>query len=617
MRAISKSMLRATVFKTALTVAVIVGLAMASDYVVNILIAHNPAAYSPLATFVVAMVIGVPLAYFLNVRKEGLLRLERELSGSMAAQKIAIEEAERRRAEAEDALERLRESDRLYRLFSDNLTDNINLWSRTGERLYMSPSIERLTGFSIAEWQSLPPAAMTSAEDYQAIMKLVASLVPGGEAKVYEYESARKDGTPIWFESTYSRVPGAEQELLVTTRDVTQRKKLELELTQALELAQAAAAAKSDFLANMTHELRTPLNAIIGFAGVLRGSSTLSERDARHVGLIQDASNTLLSVVNDVLDFSRLEAGGVELDPQPFDPRALVASCAALVEDQVRVKGLELTVTTRGEDPRPMEADGPRLSQVLLNFLSNAVKFTSVGRIEIVLEQRLEGDLGLLRVEVRDTGIGIAPHQLDSVFERFSQADAAVSRRFGGTGLGLAISRRIIEQMDGAIGADSRPGEGSCFWFEIRAPLRDLTTAPASLEEPAAPETDQPVRLLLVEDNAVNRELVRAMLEPFEIEVETANDGVGGVEAVRQGHYDLVLMDVQMPGMDGLTATRRIRELTRDAGGNIPIVAMTANVLPEQVASCLAAGMDDHLGKPINPAKLLEAVARWSGRAHA
>jgi CheY-like chemotaxis protein len=315
-----------------------------------------------------------------------------------------------------------------------------------------------------------------------------------------------------------------------------------------------------------------------------------------------------------VLDFSRLEAAGLELDPAPFDPAAMASSCAALVEERADAKGLAVVVEAK-ETIAPMNLDGSRLSQVLLNFLSNAVKFTARGGITVRLSQVVEGDQALLRGEVIDTGIGVASENREAIFDRFSQADAAVSRRFGGTGLGLAISRRIIEHMGGRIGVDSVEGEGSTFWFEVRGPLADAPTAPAETIEPLNAEAG--VRLLLVEDNAVNRELVRAMLEPFGVVVETANDGVAGVEAMRQGEFDLVLMDVQMPVKDGLTATREIRALEGARGAATPIIAMTANVLPDQVATCLAAGMDDHLGKPISPSKLLEAVARWSGRSHA
>ncbi|MFY8209851.1 MAG: ATP-binding protein [Caulobacter sp.] len=599
--------IRARIVRAAPAVCLIVGAAMALDFIVTILLLSDRAGYSPVTTLVLSTVVGAPLAYWLTSQKIRLDEMHADLKASLDAKQHAIEEAEA-------ALAKYREIDRLYRLLSDNLTDHVALWSPQGDRLYSSPSIERITGYTLEEFMALPPQAMVSEADFKRVQGIISKLRPGGDPVSADYESLRKDGARIWVESTYSLLGDGSGILLVTSRDITERKRLELDIAKALEMAKAASAAKSDFLANMTHELRTPLTAIIGFAEVLRRSRNLNKTAARQVGHILDASNTLLSVVNDVLDFSRLEAGGLELDPAPFDPAAMASSCAGLVAERAEAKGLEIHVRTpRGV--RPMNLDGPRLSQVLLNFLSNAVKFTAHGAITVALRQTVEGDEAVLRGEVIDTGIGIAPEHRENIFDRFSQADAAVSRRFGGTGLGLAISRRIIERMDGRIGVDSVEGQGSTFWFEVRGPLAELPTQEAQEASPL--DADADVRLLLVEDNAVNRELICAMLEPFGVAIETANDGVAGVEAMRQGQYDLVLMDVQMPVMDGLTATREIRALEGARGASTPIIAMTANVLPEQVANCLAAGMDDHLGKPISPAKLLEAVARWSGRSHA
>jgi CheY-like chemotaxis protein/nitrogen-specific signal transduction histidine kinase len=390
--------------------------------------------------------------------------------------------------------------------------------------------------------------------------------------------------------------------VICLSRDISARKALERDLVQALEQAEAAAAAKADFMANMTHELRTPLNAIIGFSGVLKGSGELTQRDARHVGLIGEASGALLTVVNDVLDFSKLESGAFDLDPQPFDPLDLARSAAALVEHQARTQGLSLEVSADGAIDR-VSGDGPRLRQVLLNLLSNALKFTSRGGVTLRLAQRPAGEGRVaLRVVVSDTGIGISPEKQIAVFERFNQADASVSRRFGGTGLGLAICRRIVELMGGTIGVQSREGRGSTFWLEVELPLATDAAAPDA--GAVAAELDRPLRLLLVEDVAVNRELVRVILESFDIEIDTANNGAEAIDAVGRAAYDLVLMDVQMPVMDGLTAAAHIRALPDAAMRRLPIIAMTANVLPDQVRRCLDAGM--------NPAALLQAIAAWT-----
>jgi PAS domain S-box-containing protein len=593
-------MTRAKIARTIVVALVVVGAALAVDYLVSVPIRHADD-YSPLATLVVALVVALPLAYALSSQHINLIEAKKRLTVTLADRQQAVEEAQ-------DALARFQASEQLYRLLADNLSDTVSLWDGRGQRLYSSPSIERLLGYDLAEYMTLPPDAGVDPDDYRGLEALVADLTHEAGPRTAQYRRVRKDGAEIWLESTYTALKDRGG-LISTTRDVTERKQLELELVAALEQAQAAVAAKSDFLANMTHELRTPLNAIIGFSQVLQQSRELNERDARHVALIQSASATLLGVVNDVLDFSRLEADGVDLDPQPFDPLGLAEAACALVGEQAAAKNLRL-VLEPGSPPRPMVGDAPRLSRVLLNFLSNAVKFTREGEVVARVIQTDTGpEGGVLRIEVTDTGIGIPAHQIDGVFERFAQADAAVSRRFGGAGLGLAICKHLVEKMDGVIGADSQVGQGSTFWFEVPLAFAETVVQSPVRAAPQA-EFDAPLRLLLVEDNAVNRELVCTLLAPFDVVVDTANDGVEGVEAAQRLAYDLILMDVQMPLMDGLTATRRIR--AAETGPRAPIVAMTANVLPEQVAKCLAAGMDDHVGKPIDAHRLLQAVVRWT-----
>jgi len=510
----------------------------------------------------------------------------------------------------DQAAQKLRDSELSYRLLADNVTDVISLASADNQRLYVSPSIERILGFAPGELLVTPNYTYMHPEDTEMVQAFIESTTLETGPQTLDYRVFTKDGDTVWAETTFSRLNDGSGRLLGVSRDITHKKALEGELMDALARSEAAAAAKTDFLANMTHELRTPLTAILGFSGLLRRSEALSERDARQVGLIHDASQTLLGVIGDILDFSKLEAGGLELDPEPFDPGETARSAAALVADQAAAKGLALTVTV--DDAMPaLVGDAARLRQVLLNFLSNAIKFTRAGGVELALSYRIAGGLGHLRVEVHDSGIGVEPEHIDQLFARFTQADASVSRRFGGTGLGLAISKQIIETMSGRIGATSLVGEGSTFWFEVGLPLAGDWTAAVEADHANA-ALERPLRVLVVEDNAVNRELITTLLGPFEIEIDTACDGAEAVEAVGRQRYDVVLMDVQMPIMDGLTATRRIRAMADGAVARTPIVAMTANVLPDQIARCREAGMDDHLGKPINPARLLQTLDRWA-----
>ena len=391
--------------------------------------------------------------------------------------------------------------------------------------------------------------------------------------------------------------------------DVTDRAVIESELIAAKERAEVGARSKAEFLANMSHELRTPLTAIIGFAGLLSGGGALPDRERHWVSRIEDASKALHSIVNDVLDFSKLEDGAVELESEPFSLRGLVDDTTALVADQAAKKGVALTVEVAEGVCDRLAGDTGRLRQVLLNLMSNAVKFTNQGGVSVAIAQEA-GPAGQvrLRFSVSDTGIGIPDAVRGQLFQRFVQADGSISRRFGGTGLGLAISRRLVELMGGEIGVDSRLGEGSTFWFRV-----DL--APASeveqLVEEAIDLDGASLRILLVEDAEPNQELVSTILRAVGVEVDIAGNGAQAVEAVRVSRYDMVLMDVQMPVMGGVQATQIIRRMGGDPA-RVPIIALSANVLPEQVAEYRLAGMDAHLAKPINPRDMLTAIAHWA-----
>ncbi|GJE52737.1 Sensor histidine kinase RcsC [Methylobacterium tardum] len=390
------------------------------------------------------------------------------------------------------------------------------------------------------------------------------------------------------------------------------------ELTEACGRAEAAQAhaeagerAKSEFLATMSHEVRTPLNAIVGFGDLLADDTGLSPAQRRCVDQMRVGCEVLTSVVNDILDFARIEADSITLEAAPFRPRSFVEDTLALVRGSAERKGLDLRIEEGPEDHRVV-GDVTRLRQVLLNLVNNAVKFTAQGSVTVALTQVAEHDGIALRVTVRDTGIGIPVEAQARLFTRFVQADSSTTRRFGGTGLGLAIAKGLIEAMGGAMGLESQDGAGSTFWFRLKlpsAPEVEPVTGPAQAVVPSGSDAFTPARLLLVEDTAINREIAQMVLEAVGYRVDVACNGQEAVTLVQTRTYDLVQMDVEMPVMDGRTAMRCIRGLD-GAARDVPIVAMTAHVLPEQVAELRAAGANGHISKPFDRAQLRAVIER-------
>ena len=511
-----------------------------------------------------------------------------------------------------------RESEAVHRFLSDNAPDMIARVEPEGRIKYVSPSCERVFGYTPEEHMRLTPMDMCHPDDLPAVGAAIVGMVERRQKRLDEpltYRARRKDGRWIWVEANPHLIlddQGEPVEFVDIVRDVTQAKEFEAELEQARVRAEAAVAAKSAFLANMSHELRTPLTSIIGFARLLGDRGGL-DTDARHYAQrISDASEALLAIINDVLDFSKLEAGQVTLERAPVSVRRLADETTGLISIQAAAKGLDLRIKLDPGVPEHVVGDVARLRQVLLNLLSNAVKFTDAGSVTLRAAWKPDGEVaGRLRLSVSDTGAGIDRGKVGRLFERFSQADVSINRTYGGTGLGLAISKGIVELMGGRIGVTTRPGKGSTFWFEV--PL-EVGESQVETREADAGADFPALRVLVVDDTEVNRELVKLMLQPLGCEVEEASGGAEAVKAAVSHAYDLILMDVRMPGVDGLDATRVIRATSR-LNRRTPILALTADVQPENAQACHAAGMNDVLAKPIVPYQLLTKIAEWGAKA--
>ena len=541
---------------------------------------------TPLAVFLIGLIVSAGLAAGLHALRVGQIR-EQQLS-----------------EEREAAVEALERGQQRIELGVRGSAAGFWDWDIAKDELYHSPRLVRLLG------GPEEPVISTSAtfagrlhpDDRTETMDALKAHLSKGESYNRQARFLCEDGSYRWFHirGLAHRLHGRAVRMAGSITDIT-------DLVEAREQADAANRAKSEFLANMSHEIRTPMNGILGMARVLAGNDLPDDvRDKLQV--ITRSGDTLMHLLDDILDLSRIEAGHVALEHTPFSLGTIAERARALYAELAERKGIKLTVSI--EDPAGLDRIGDplRLSQIANNLVANAVKFTETG--SVALSFRTEPGSDRVDMQVRDTGVGMTPEQCSAVFGKFVQADNSTTRRYGGSGLGLAICKGLVEQMQGEIRVESAPGEGTCFTITLPLPTREkeavvMPPSPAVPADKAITLDGRPLRVLAAEDNDINQFVLRAYLAQLGIEVDMVGDGRAAVEAFKTDVYDLLLLDIQMPIMNGEDALTAIRQFEREQNRvPKPVIALTANVMSDQVARYTRLGFDGHTEKPIDPAKL-------------
>jgi PAS domain S-box-containing protein len=542
-----------------------------------------------------------------------------------------LADAENRRHQARLALERdaleartiklneeLRASELQYRLLFESNPQPMVVYDRnTLEIVTVNEQFVSEYGYSRPELLTMTIAQLGRKEDAAALVSSLAAnpagIKPSAMGADGSWRHVYKDGTVIEVEiASANLMMGDRHCRIALCQNVTERNRVVAQLAIARDEAVEASNLKSAFLANVSHEVRTPMNGVIGMAELLLDTGLTSEQHA-YASQVMRSGEQMVAILNDILDLSKIQGGHLELDIDDFDLRATISETCASVAAQAKAKDLALSVDIEDAVPRVCRGDGRRLGQVLLNLLSNAVKFTPEGVIAVsVSATATSAKHSTIRIEVADSGIGIAAGVLERMFEPFTQADVSMTRHYGGSGLGLAIAREIVDLMGGEIGAESEPGAGSRFWFAVELATPD--TDELAFPHPAITTVDvawsRPPLVLVAEDSPVNQIVAKRALERCGCQPHVVADGRQAVAAFSAGTYDAVLLDCQMPELDGYAATAEIRAIEADSR-RTPIIAMTAHTLDGDHERCIAAGMDDHIGKPMRHSDLVAKLIRW------